>query len=400
MNHVFVRNTILVISVLIILTGFTFHPVSVSIEGKMKGEISAFVFEPVANISQPESIYVEFLNSGTENYSVKIEIYVYYFDNKLEEKAYYYDSSVNLFPGMRRSFSANYVPNEMGSYYIKARVSYGTKKIESWGVFYSTYQDYSPFIPAENQPIIIYVTQTPSLALDYPEYVQVLPGRDVMTNVKVKNIGNATLHEVKLHLSYTNLLDIDLSPKESYYLEPNETLIFLLDIHAQNQISQGVYPVDFELVTREVKDRGTINVNVSEYNESLKDYVKKSIQNYEYLLSELEMEIGQAKAKGQDVSAAQDSLDSARQNLEQAREYYDIGEYELAAGELEDVKEDLKDGMLKLAQAGFTVFVAPAFSPFWVLIIIAIIATILFFILSRRKKDNKPKLLRATESET
>ena len=105
------------------ITGFSIHQLSVEVEGKMKGEISAFVFDSLVNISTPQTIYIEFLNSGTENYTVKIETFIYFYaDENLEEKAYYYDSSVQLFPGMRRPFKSVFVPNEMGTYYIKARI--------------------------------------------------------------------------------------------------------------------------------------------------------------------------------------------------------------------------------------------------------------------------------------
>lgn len=403
--EIFILLLVLLVLSLVVtpeITGFSIHQLSVSVNGKMKGEISAFVYDPLVNITKPQKIYVEFLNSGTENYSVKLETFVYFYeDGKLEEMAYYYDSTVELFPGMRRPFESVFVPNEMGTYYIKARVNYGTKRIEAWGSFYVTYPDYIPYIPAEYQPIVTYVEVNPSLSLEYPESVDTYPGRSVLTNIKVKNTGNATLHEVKLQLSATNMLDIDLNPKDSYYLEPGETLVFLMDIYANNNISIGEYPVDFELITREVKETGTISVNVRPYNMSLEEEVRKTIQNYEYLINELQREIIEATANDLDVTAAQVELDQAKEKLQEAKDYYDSKEYENAMDVLDEIKDILKDVALKLSQASFTVFVAPAFSPYWILIIAILMAIIFLLFFKKRKKKEKPKLLRASEgSET
>jgi hypothetical protein len=380
------------------ITGFSIHQLSVSVNGKMKGEISAFAFDPLVNISTPQNIYLEFLNSGTENYTVKIEEFVYFYeDDKLEEMAYYYDSSVQLFPGMRRPFQSSYVPRDMGTYYIKARITYGTKRMEAWGSFYVQYPGYSPYIPAEYQPIIHYVTVEPSLVLEYPESIEVYPGRSILTNVKVKNTGNATIHEVSLHLSATNMLDIDMNPKDSYYLEPGETLTFLLDVYADNNIPIDTYPIDFELVTREVKKTGTITVDVKPYNMTLEEEVRKTIQNYEYLINELQMEILEATAKDLNVTSAQADLDQAKQMMQDAKDQYDAMEYGRAMSTLQDIKDILKDVAMKLSQAYFTVFVAPAFSPYWILLIAILMAIIFLFLFKRRKREKKPKLLRASE---
>lgn len=381
------------------ITGF--NTVSVGVKGKMKGEIVSFIYEPVVNISDVQRIFVEFLNTGTENYTVLIEEYIYFYDeNKLEQEAYYYDSTVMLHPGYRRQFQTAFVPSENGYYYIKVRVTYGSKKTEVWGSFYAQYWNYFPYIPAEYQPIIYYIEVEPLMTLDYPNSIELYPGRSTLTNIRVKNTGNATLHEVKLHVSSTNLLEIDVNPKESYYLEPNQTLTFLLDVYASNDIQIERYPIDFEVVTREVMESGTIWANISAYNETLKEEVRKTILNYEYLINELDREILETYVKGINVTTARETLELAKEKLNAAKIYYDSEEYDNAKSVLADVKELIKEAAFQLAQASFVVITAPAFSPFWILLIIILIALLLLFILRRRrKKEEKPKLLRTAEEE-
>ncbi|MFH0929016.1 MAG: hypothetical protein V1818_01515 [Candidatus Aenigmatarchaeota archaeon] len=381
------------------ITGMTMHQISLSIKSNMSGQISAFNYEPIANISEIQDIYVEFLNSGTEKYTLTLEVFIYYYSDRLKEMAHYQDSSVVLYPGMRRPFETKFLPNEMGYYYIKVRVTMGTKRMEAWGSFYVTYPDYSPFIPAQYQPYGTYAEVTPSLNISYPESVVVYPGRSVLTNIRVQNIGNATIHEVKMHLSASNLLEIDMNPKESYYLDPGKTLTFLLDIYAPSDMPIGEYPIDFELVTRELKDSGTIVVNVTAYNVSLKEEVGKTILNYDLLIAQLEREILDARAKDINTTLAENDLELAKTRMQEAKDYYVQEDYESAKDSLDDVKDILKDAVLKLAQASFVVFVAPAFSPLWLLLIIIMIALVLLFIQRRERKEKKPKLLRTSDSE-
>ena len=406
MNN-FWSNIFLVLFVLLVLayvipviTGFNI--ISLSVAGKMSGELVSFEYEPVINVSDTQTIFTEFVNSGSENYTLKIEYFIYlYRDDGMDEVAYYYDSAGSFGPGMRRLFETKYIPLEMGFYYIKVRVSMGEKKMESWGSFYANFPWYNPPIPAEYQPIMIYPTVERLLSLDYPESVDLYPGRSIMTNLRVKNIGNATIHEVKLHISATNMLDIEINPKDSYYLDPGETLTFLIDISAPNDIPVAEYPIDFELVTRELRERGTITVNVIPYEINLEEEVRKTILNYGYLITDLEREILEAQAKGINVTSIRSELNEAKAKLEEAKSYYNSGEFENAKTTLEDVKDILKDVAFKIAQASFTVFVAPAFSPFWILIVAIAIALVFLFLQKRRKKEKKPKLLRTSEeSET
>ena len=375
-----------------VMTGFNL--VSLSVKDKLAGEISAFVYDSAVNVSENQDIFIEFQNTGSTNYTVKIEEFIYLYDVTMDQVAYYYDSSVMLYPGMRRSFSTKFIPMQMGYYYIKVRVTMGTKRTEAWGSFYAAYPGYTPIIPAENSPI--FITPPPSepvLDLKYQKNVSVLPGRTNLTKIIVKNIGNATIHEMRLYLSVPNALEVDLSPSDYSYLEPGETVVYLLDILAKNGIALGEYPIDFTVVSREAKQSGTIKVNVSNYQLPLDEEAKDSILNYELLIADMEREIVDAKSQGVNTTLAEEGLADAKSMLQQARDLYDAGDYGGVSGKLGELKEKIKDVAFKLAQAHFVVFVAPAFSPLWLLIPIVAIAILFVFMVERRSLYHEGKIV-------
>jgi hypothetical protein len=425
MNRKFYFDILLAVAIIVILglavpstiTGFAVNQIYLSIESSMDVEITLFDYDGFINLDIPEkqNITVEIRNTGTENYTARIEEFIYFYDDSvLNEVAYYYDSEVQLLPGMRRMFKTTFQATRIGYYYIKLKIAYGSKRAEAWGTFYSGY-----IIPNTTPggggggggtgtgtgdgwtPAQIYYVPAPSLnlSLEYPEEIEVYPGKSIMTSIKAINGGpNATFHEVRLYVSSSNLLDIEVNPKQVYYLDPNTSTVFLLDIKTPADIPIGEYSIDFDLITREVKKTGTIKANVVPYNITLKEEVEKTILNYEYLITELERQLLEEYLKGTNVSSAESFLELAKQNLQEAKNFYDLMEFERAMKKLDVVKQNLKDTVFHLAQSAFALFV-PGFSPIWILIIAIMIGLLFLFVLSRRKKK-KPKLLRAVEEET
>jgi hypothetical protein len=421
MNREFFPNILLLLLVLLFLayvvpitiTGFGLvNEISLSIKPAIKGEVTAFVYDSFISLNpfETQEIFVEFTNTGTEDYDAQIEEYIYFYvDGRMEEKAHYYDSIVHLYPGYKRPFRITYSTIDVGTYYIKVKASYGVRRTETWGSFYVGYiiPNNTPGPPGPSgpgtgggsytPPMIEYIPAQPLLmSLEYDDNVTLYPGRSTLTNIRVKNVGNDTLHEVRFYFSAANLLDIDVNPKEIYYLDVNESLMFLLDIYAPPTIPITSYPIDFEVVTREIKESGTIRVDVMPYNITLEEEVRKTIQNYDYLITELEREILEASIRGVDTSTAEESLENAKMNLDAARKYYELQSFEKAKDKLDETKDDLKECVFNLAHSSFAIF-APAFSPFWILLVVILMAILFFFIQKRRKKEKKPKLLRASE---
>ena len=135
-----------ILAVLVILQnsyiGITgYGTADVAVKEKTQGSILIACNRSI-NLTSTQNITAEFVNTGTTNFTARIELTVYIYNNttgNLEEKATYYDGYSTMFPGDRKSFRAVYLPTMTGTYYIKVRVPYGTKVAESWASFFVTY---------------------------------------------------------------------------------------------------------------------------------------------------------------------------------------------------------------------------------------------------------------------
>ena len=120
------------------LSGITgFNALNVSIKEKTVGQI-LLGYNSSINLSESQPILAEFVNTGTSNYSARIELTIYMYNNtsgSLQQLANYYDNYVFLQHGERESFKTVFLPTETGTYYIKARVPYDARTAELWGSF-------------------------------------------------------------------------------------------------------------------------------------------------------------------------------------------------------------------------------------------------------------------------
>jgi hypothetical protein len=408
-----------IISLLIILifsnfifkiTGLSIGNVDVSIKEKLQGKITALVFKSVINISETQKITTEFTNIGSLPLTAKIEETIYFYNStKLDPVAYYYDSSVQLMPGMKRIYKTVFAPPYYGTYYIKVRVPYDTKVTELWGVFSVVYYVSPPppiiiVVPptGEGGPIT-YITKeagTPKLTAEYQKSYDLHPEQSILISINAKNMGGVSLFNLRLSTSTTSLISTEINPKVLSSLSPNASALFLISLSIPKDIPVDVYPLNFEILSDKIMEAGMISLNITSYEVSIKDEVYQTILNYEYLANELEKKISDAVSEGLDVSIAQRSFERAKTNMQRAKDYYISGDYEGARDKLDEVKKNFEDVVFQLAHAELKLYVAPAFSPFIIVILAIILAVIFLFILRIRKKKKRPKLLREVSEET
>lgn len=387
------------------ITGF--YPkgnTTVEVSGLLKGEISALVYRASVEFAQIQDIEVEFTNTGSEAYNVKIEVTLYWNNNsKLQQMAYYYDSEVLLNPGMARTYKISFLPPNLGLYYIKVKVNYDSRVVEKWGAFYVVYT-------VTPQPIYIITpspTPTPvqevgpaSMGLEYPQNVTIVRGETKLFSILVKNTGNVSLNNVSLYISTSNLIDFEINPKIMPKLLPNNSVIFLISVYTPNTTPEGKYPFDFKVMSDKVREGRSIDLEVTSIPPPIGEDVYNTILNYQYLINEIQHEIDDAASSGIDVRIPQFSLDKAKVALEIARDYYDRGMYEDAKKKLEEVRGYLEDAVLQLALANI-VIIMPSYLQFLFVLILIVIPIIFFVFWKRRKKEKekekKPKLLRSTE---
>ncbi|MEM7825369.1 MAG: NEW3 domain-containing protein [Candidatus Aenigmatarchaeota archaeon] len=387
-------------------TSFVGANFSVNITEIKRGEL-LLSYREYLEWGEFQNISVEFLNTGSVNVEEKIEIRVFYnYGGKLELLAYYYDSTVVLKPGEKRNYRVNFLPPYVGAYYIKVRVPYDGKVLETWKGFVVIYTPPSPRIeiislPGPPAPTEIIETGVPRMEIVYPENITIAQGESKLFSIIVKNTGQVSLKNMRLSVSTLSSFEFEITPKEIFKVSPNETAIFLVLLTIPNRTYPGTYPFDFEVITDKMKEGRKISIEVVSILPLLEEELKETIIYYEYLISEIQTQIDNAALKGIDVSQAQDSLDEAKKSLEIAKSYYDLGKYLDAKRKLDEVRDHLQDAVYKLSLALIPIYY-PAF-PWIPLILLLIIILIILIILVRRKKKEekelkRPKLLRGIET--
>jgi hypothetical protein len=377
---------------------------NVSIKEKISGKL-LLAYQPSIEIGNQQNIYTEFINTGTNPVTEKIEVRVYgYVNGTLKPLAYYYDISVPLAVGMRRGFKSVFVPPSTGLYYIQAKASYDTRVVEVWGAFSVYYPPaqvipiYVP-VPAPAPPVVVPpVVGAPELALEYPDAVKFYAGEKKLINISVKNVGTAAAHNLKLYISTSSLIDIEVHPKQFPVLDLNKTLIFVVSIGIPSEMQEGIYPLDFEVMNDEgIKKAGKISIQVMLVPPPEEEEIYQKILNYEFLISEIQREINSAFLQGYDVSLANKSLSLARISIEKAKDYLKLKKMKEARKELENVEKNIKDAALQLASALLYIYRPPAILWWLIILIISAIAIGILIYFYMKRKRRRPKLLQRIE---
>lgn len=395
------------------ITGLA-QDVYVNITELISGKITAFDYKKSLNLSEIQNITVEFTNTGTKTYETSIYETIYIYENgRLNTSAQFYDYEINLTPGGRRSFITKYQPPDYGTYYIKLLINYGNRRMETWGIFrVTTTEEGNETGDGEEPPPpgggggILYTITTAArrkteLTLDYPKILDMYPGQTIIIGVKAKNTGNRSLHDLGLYVSTPLTVDVDVSPKQVSMFYVNDSSMFLLTIHTKPEIPLGLHLINFEFVSRELKETGVIQLNVSEHVISKEKEVQNRILNNRYLILEIERQILSEFKRGINTTIPESYLNRAKDHLETADRYFNLADLDKAIDELDEKDENLRDSLFSLAHESFRVYYPPAFSPWWLLFIAIILGIIFLILMRRKKKKKKPKLLRrAEESET
>jgi len=384
--------------------GLVVNTINVSIQEKLIGKL-LLAFKPYLEIGETQQITTEFINIGTKPVTEKIEIRVSgYVNGTLRPLAYYYDVQVPLNPGMRRSYSTVFLPPNIGLYYIQARAYYDTRVVEVWGVFTvsSPPPEIIPIYPpaAPEAPPSAPVLGIPDLSLEYPSQAKFYKGEKRLLNITVKNVGTAVLHNLKLYISISSLINVEIHPKQVSVLGLNQSVIFVVSVEVPENVETGIYPIEFEVWNDEgMKKRGEIAIEVVAVAPPEEEEIHSKILNYQFLIFEIQKEINSAFSEGYDVTLANQTLNYARLSLEKAKDYLRLKRIVEAKKELGLVEKYIESAALQLASTTLYLYKPPAFLWWLILlmIILIVIAFLVYWYLKRRKK--KPKLLQKLEEE-
>jgi len=374
---------------------------NVSISTVTDGKI-LLVFEPMLEYGENQNIFVEFINTGTESYTAKIEEHIYYInETKMDLLVSYYDSLVDLYAGERRGFSTIFRPPYPGGYYIKVKVPYDYKVAQTWGTFLVwTYVPVTTTVtaaPTPAPPAPPPVLPGPAdVLMECPNNVTLIQGSSQIFGLTITNVGERTLNNLKFYTSAPYVLDVDITPKTRAKLDLNASSLFLITVSVPTDAAEGTYPLEIGLTTDELRAYKTVDVMVVSSNISKIEYLEVLFSNYKYLIDKVESEIYAAALEGYDVGYANESIKMAKLSLESARTYFEAQDFDNTMRELRNVVKYLEDALLQLASAMMYVYKPPVYYPFLLIVVEILLAIGIFIIFYlNRRRERRPKALEA-----
>jgi len=417
------------------MSGFAAGNISVGIAEKLNGRVTLDCNSSVF-VGDDVTIYAEFMNTGTSHVTGRIELKVYLYNrSRLDLLATYYDSYFSLNPGMRKGYRTTFVPDQNGTYYINAKVSYETRTAETWRAFTASYPSEAPYVPGNGTgtgngtgnatgnatgyvlnitggggggaggglTALTYITTvlggTPGITLSYPNKITLHQGESTMINLRVNNTGDLAVHDVKMHTSIFFGIGLDVNPKVIPIIYPNQTYSFLISLDSLNA-SEGDYTLSFDVMSDYASDTGSIAIKIVSWNMTAEE-IEQIILNYRLIISDLKGEIFSASLKGFDTSDIKNRLDDTESMLDDAEKDLRFNKMDDAKKKLKGVKDDLEQIVLALANLTIILRAEPPLftSTMLILLILLIIALVLLILilLRRKRKKKKPKLLQNTQ---
>ena len=371
--------------------------------------VTTVSLEPLIELGQNQYIFVEFANLGSTKLTAKIEVHVYKLENgTLNLDASYYDSTIVLLPGStnynKRVMNITFRPPSTGLYYVKVRVPYevdypyATKVSQVWDSFlvYSTLPVTTTIAPqAPGAVPSALPVGVANARIECPDNITIIQGEYNTLDFSIKNMGDRILNNLKLYISSPTALNVTMNPKIIKSLRLNSSTLFLITVGVPDDTAEGVYTLDIDFISDELKKSKTVNVYVVSSNISQIEYLRNIILNYEYLISRVESEMYKVMVEGYDVSLANESLNKAKSSLEIAKTYFEERDFISTKRELRNTIIYLEEAALQVASATRYVYTPPAYYPFFLIMVEILIAIGIFiiFYLDRRRK-RRPKRLR------
>ncbi len=372
--------------------------ISISIKPVEMGRILFFDYSPIVEVYDPQSIIVEFMNTGSVAFQQNIEITI--MDINLSFVGNYTDDYVTILPGQTRQYNIQYVTDEPGYYWIRAMSTFSGKYVVAWGLYRVNgtkiypYQPPIIFPPAEGagpggSAAEYLATLHPYLLLEYPSNITLTQNQSTVTYVVVKNTGDADASNVVL-IPKSLGIKIDVTPKLIPELPVNEEAVFIISLDVSNDTEPGTYPIDFIVMADDARSKGHIDVIVKQLHPM--DEFNSSILNYAFLLKRLRNDAIKAGIEGKNTTSTFLQLDEGDKYLDLARSSFSKNDYFETRRNLLVVKEHIENAALELARARITRMyhaMFPIVSILLLLIAFAILAIMLFMHHRQRAKKQK-----------
>jgi len=221
--------------------------------------------------------------------------------------------------------------------------------------------------------------------IEYPPEINGTRGEMKMIPVKVKNTGNAALHDVKLIIKDLTFFT-KISP-DSLGLLSNTTQTFLVRLEIPKIADFKVYQFGVKAIGDNVSDTKTIKLRVM--SRTLEDRIRSEIENLYQLIEINWKDLLELQTEGYNVTHIFETLDEARENLVIAEGYFEIGKYEDSERYLEYTRSKLEEVAIQISRVKSKRIILPAFTfeqGIIILILISVVIVLVVIIIIQRKK--------------
>lgn len=374
-----------------------------------------------------ENITVYTYNTGSviaDPTQTKLTVYLFN-GTELLQRAFYSDSIINYYPGIKRQFSATFVPTEGGIYFTKANITYGSTTFETWNAFvvFTESNETSNATSSTgsgtgggggggggggagaNRTVRETIVQVPQMNVSYPKTVRVEQGDSTLIAINVANSGTAYLHNLRAFLSASYLFEFEVNPKlvgkispsYDYLGSPNTT--FLVSVKAPDDVPPGEYPFAFRIISDQLSSAGELTIEVLPRGALSIDDIRQRILSYGIIILDIEQQMLSAQERGIDIAQVNESLSGAKLDLEEARRLLNEGKFGEAREGLDKVRRSLERATLQLASADFFVYRPAAIPYLYIALASAAAAGAAYYTYRRWKSKRRPRLIRGTEIE-
>ncbi len=245
------------------------------------------------------------------------------------------------------------------------------------------------------EPVIPAIPGMPLISIDYPDRIIVYRNISSLLNIRISNTGSTRIEGLMLYVSTPASFTTDINPKRFQTLVMGQNSTFLVSL--LTDAPAGYYTLEFKFIAPGISKEGSVLIEVRDSPESLRDFIEKTIVNYEFLVSEISAETEGVATRGYDASVPSKFLLSAKAGLERARAYYGDKEYVKAFGELLNVEQDIKNAVFTLGNIAVRYYAAE--QPTYLILIFLIPLMLFLLIIYRRRKGRRPRLLREAKEE-
>jgi len=419
-----VVNFFALLFIVLILINFSFSSSELNVTIKEdKDLVIRLFFKPVIfiglvqlgnqtlfNITETQVIHTETINLGSVNVNLSnfiLEILVFEnsrFIQLVNYTDYYLPNS--LLPGEKHFFNITYAPDRLGLHFIRVSVNFDGRKATAFGSFLVTLPPI--FVPVFQPPIkqIVEIPQIvglrpPVLQIIAPNQIDVYLSETKTLPILVRNVGERTAYNLRPFLSLPKGIDFSISPLTVSFLNPNETITYILTLIVPENLTPGIYPISFEIVSNETSSTKEIYLNVTEKPKIIDvcPDAYSRILSFEYIMVLIRTRIFSLSLKGAEVSLVNSTATKITEEINEARKLYEEGKCLEAINLLEKIRIEIENLLIEVESIVFIPRIFPTYFYLALLFSLIVIPPIIFFLIRRRKKEKKPKLLRGIKVE-